>query len=167
MDVAQDGRDRRAGGDAGKVGSMTDKLTLPMWNEQQGYQVAQTIWKQAKAHLNAGRRMVMELRPEKRSDPQNRLLHAAITDIAQQVEWKGQKFTVEVWKRLCVAAWLREKKEQPMLIPALDGNGFDVIFERTSKLSTTQCSELVEWCFAFGAEHEVKFRDRGMGNDQR
>jgi hypothetical protein len=102
--------------------------------------------------------MVLEIKPATRSLEQNALLHAALTDISQQVEWMGKKLSVEIWKRLCMAAWLREKKEQPMLIPALDGNGFDVVFEKTSKLSTTQCSELVEWCFAFGAEHGVKFR---------
>lgn len=146
---------------------MTDKLAMPLWNEVQGHAAMQTIWREAKAHLSAGRRMLVTLTHEKRSTPQNSLLHAALTDISQQVEWMGKKFSVEVWKRLCMAAWLREKQEQPMLIPALDGNGFDIIFERTSKLSTTQCSELVEWCFAFGAEHEVKFRNRGLDDGPR
>lgn len=145
---------------------MAERLSLSLYSAQQGHQAIQEAWRHAKAWLLAGHRLVLEIRPEKRSDAQNRLLHAALADIAQQVEWRGQKFTVEIWKRLCVAAWLREKKEQPMLIPALDGNGFDVIFEKTSKLSTAQCSELVEWCFAFGAEHDVKFRDRGLGDGQ-
>ncbi|MEP6587159.1 MAG: recombination protein NinB [Polaromonas sp.] len=109
----------------------------------------------------------VRIAPVTRSLEQNALLHAALTDISQQVEWMGKKFSVEIWKRLCMASWLREKREQPMLIPALDGNGFDIIFERTSKLSTTQCSELVEWCFAFGVEHEVKFRDRGLDDGHR
>jgi hypothetical protein len=144
---------------------MSDRATIRCWDPVQAHRaMTAQIWPLLKAHLMAGRRMVLTLAPETRSSEQNRLLHAALTDISQQVEWKGQKFTVEIWKRLCVAAWLREKKEQPMLIPALDGNGFDVIFERTSKLSNTQCSELLEWCFAFGADHEVKFRDRGLGD---
>jgi hypothetical protein len=120
--------------------------------------MTKTIWPQLKSALMAGHKMVLEIKPATRSLQQNALLHAALTDISQQVEWMGKKLSVEIWKRLCMAAWLREKKEQPMLIPALDGNGFDVVFEKTSKLSTTQCSELVEWCFAFGAEHGVKFR---------
>ena len=144
---------------------MTDKLTLELHNRQQALAVIKAqLYPYLAATLQSGKRMVLTVAPSTRSLEQNRLLHAALTDISQQVEWKGQKFTVEIWKRLCVAAWLREKKEQPMLIPALDGNGFDVIFERTSKLSNTQCSELLEWCFAFGADHEVKFRDRGLGD---
>ena len=99
------------------------------------------------------------IEPPTRNLAQNALLHGVLTDIAEQVEWHGQKLPMEVWKRLCMAAWLREAGEQPMLIPALDGNGFDVIFEKTSKLSVSQCSELVEWCFAFGVEHGVKFTE--------
>lgn len=102
-----------------------------------------------------------------RSADQNAALHAVLTDIAKQVSWHGQKLSVDVWKRLCTAAWLREKNEQPMMIPALDGKGFDVIFEKTSKLSLTQCSELIEWCFAFGAEHDVKFSAGKMVADDR
>ena len=142
---------------------MAERMTMRLWEPAQAHKSIMHAWAECiKPMLIGGHRLVLEVKPEPRSSEQNRLLHAALTDIAQQVEWMGQKFTVEVWKRLCMASWLREKKEQPMLIPALDGNGFDVIFERTSKLSRTQCSELLEWCFAFGAEHEVKFRERGM-----
>ena len=74
---------------------MSDKLTLPMWEPVQAHKaMTSLIWPRLKAHLSAGRRMVLELRPEKRSDPQNRLLHAALTDISQQVEWMGKKLSV-------------------------------------------------------------------------
>jgi NinB protein len=102
------------------------------------------------------------IEPPTRNLEQNAKLHAVLTDIAEQVEWFGKKLPMEVWKRLCMAAWLRERGEQPTLIPALDGNGFDVIFEKTSKLSVSQCSELVEWCLAFAAEHGVVFDEQVM-----
>ena len=140
-----------------------DKNTIRLWSQAQAAKELPAVWQWIKATTIAGHRLVLEVRPETRSSEQNRLLHAALADIAEQVEWAGKKLSVDVWKRLCTASWLRERKEQPMLIPALDGNGFDIIFERTSKLSATQCSELIEWCFAFGAEHEVKFRYRGLG----
>ncbi len=92
-----------------------------------------------------------------RNTEQNAKLHATLSDIAGQVEWCGKKFSVDVWKRLTTAAWLRENNEQPQMIPALDGNGFDVIFERTSKLTQKQCASLIEWLLAFGAEHDVKW----------
>lgn len=97
------------------------------------------------------------IEPPRRSLDQNAALHAALTDIAEQVEWHGKKLDRDVWKRLCTAAWLREHNEHPELIPALDGKGFDVIFEKTSKLTVAQMSELLEWIYAFGTQNGVKF----------
>lgn len=135
------------------------RAVIRCWEPVQAHRaLTAQAWPMLKAMLVAGHRMVVEVKPETRSLAQNALLHSALTDIANQVEWHGQKFDVVVWKRLCVASWLREKNQTPDLIPALDGNGFDVIYEKTSKLSAAQCSELLEWCFAFGAEHGVKFR---------
>lgn len=101
--------------------------------------------------------VVMESK-DKRSVDQNAALHAALTDIAQQVQHYGQKYPAGVWKRLCTAAWLRENGECPLLIPSLDGMGIDMIFERTSKMSKAQMSSLIDWIHCFGAEHDVKFR---------
>ena len=94
-----------------------------------------------------------------RNDDQNRRCHAMLADIARQAEWAGQKFPAEIWKRLCVAAWLRECGGKPMLIPALDGHGVDIIFERTSKLTVKQMASLIEWLFALGAELGVSWTD--------
>ena len=92
-----------------------------------------------------------------RSGEQNKALHAALADIAAQVEHAGKKWDVLIWKRLLTAAWLRESGDQPQMIPAVDGNGFDVIYERTSKLTVKQCGELIEWVHAFGAEHQSQW----------
>lgn len=104
---------------------------------------------------------VCVVRPPNRSLDQNALLHDALSDIAAQVEWKGARFTLDVWKRLCMASWIRERGGQPELIPALDGNGFDVVYERTSKLTVAQMSEFLEWVTAFGAQNGVTFGKLG------
>ncbi len=101
--------------------------------------------------------MVVQIREATRTSEQNALLHAALTDIAEQVVWHGKKLSVVTWKRLCTASWLREMGEQPELIPALDGNGFDIVFERTSGLTVPQMTALIEWTLAFGAQNGVTF----------
>lgn len=133
-------------------------LSIQLYNPQQAETAWREAWPNVKAQLTAGKRLQLTIKTRTRSLDQNALLHAAISDIANQLEWHGKKLDALVWKRLCVAAWLRENKQTPDLVPALDGNGFDVIYEKTSKLSITQCSELLEWCFAFGVDHGVKFR---------
>lgn len=130
---------------------MSDKLTLHMFNEVQGHQVAQTIWKHAKAHLSAGRRMVMELRPETRSDAQNRRLWAMLSDISTQVDWYGQKLSAEDWKHVLSASLKKQRAVQ-----GLDG-GFVVLGLPTSKMSKAEMSELQTLMEAFGAERGVKF----------
>jgi NinB protein len=135
---------------AGGAG-MSEKLAMPMWNEQQGHQVVQSIWKQAKAHLSAGRRMVLELRPEKRSDPQNRRMWAMLGEIAAQVDWYGQKLTADDWKHVLSASLSKQRA-----VPGIDG-GFVVLGLSTSKMSKAEMTDLQTLMEAFGAERGVKF----------
>jgi len=131
---------------------MSEKLTLPMWNEVQGHQVAQTIWKHAKAHLHAGRRMVLELREEKRSDAQNRRLWAMLTEISQQVDWYGKKLTPEDWKHVFSSS-LRKLE----VVPNLDGTGFVALGTSTSQMTKAEMSDMQTLMEAFGAERCVRF----------
>ncbi len=131
---------------------MSDKLTLPMWNETQGHQVAQTIWKHAKAHLSAGRRMVMELRPETRSDAQNRRLWAMLTDISEQVDWYGKRLTPEDWKHI-----FSSSMKKLDVVPNLDGTGFVALGQQTSKMTKAEMSDMQTLMEAFGADKGVRF----------
>lgn len=93
-----------------------------------------------------------------RNQEQNAKLHAMLTDISNQVEHYGKKWNVLIWKRLCTAAWLREEGENCEMIPAIDGKGFDVIYEKTSHLGIKKCASLINWVQAFGDEHAVKWK---------
>ena len=68
------------------------------------------------------------------------------------------KFNVQIWKRLVVASYLREHGKNPLLIPALDNQGVDIIYEHTATMTKAMMSELIEWCYCFGAENGVQFR---------
>ena len=137
-----------------------NRLVMRLYNAQQGHQAIQQAWAHAKGHLCAGGgRLVLEIKPETRSDKQNRLLHAMLGDIAAQVEWAGAKRDAEVWKRLLVAAWCRARREQVELLPALDGHGVDIVFRRTSQLTRGECAELCDFIGAWCAENGVELRD--------
>lgn len=100
------------------------------------------------------------IKDQDRSGEQNAKLHAMLTDIANQVQHADRRWSVLIWKRLLTAAWLREEGETPQMIPAVDGNGFDVVYERTSKLSVKQCAALITWIEAFGVEHSVRWTQK-------
>lgn len=135
---------------------MAERLTLPLINAQQAHQAIQTAWKHAKGWLMASdTRLTLEIRPEKRSDAQNRLLHACLSEISKQVEWAGARRDVDTWKRLLTAAWLRARGEPIEMLPALDGHGVDIVFRRTSQLTKAECAELSEFVMAWAAERDI------------
>lgn len=132
---------------------MAERLTLSLYNAQQAHQAIQTAWMHAKGWLLAGdQRLTLEIRPEKRSDAQNRRLWAMLADIAAQVDWYGQKLTSEEWKDVFSASLKRTK-----VVPGLDG-GFVVCGQSTSKMTKAEMCELQELMEAFGAEKGVRFR---------
>lgn len=138
---------------------MPDRFTARLWGQVQAHQAIEAAWRYAKPMLLAEHRLVLEVRPETRSDKQNRLLHAMLGDIAAQLEWAGAKRDLEVWKRLLTAAWLRARGESVEILPALDGHGVDVVFRRTSKLTRAECAELCDFISAWAVDRGVEFRD--------
>ena len=137
-----------------------NRLVLRLYNAQQGHQAIKHAWEFAKGWImGSGGAMVLEIKPETRSDKQNRLLHAMLGDIAAQVEWAGAKRDAEVWKRLLVAAWCRARREQVELLPALDGHGVDIVYRRTSQLTRGECAELCDFIGAWCAENGVELRE--------
>lgn len=135
---------------------MPERLTLHLLDPVQAHKAFAHAWTEcAKPMLIAGHRLLLEIKPAKRSSPQNARLHAMFTELSTHLRWHGQKLPMEVWKRLCMAAWMREERQSPQLVPALDGHGVDIIYERTSRLSAAECGRLMEWVEAFAAEQGV------------
>lgn len=139
---------------------MAERITLSLYNPQQAYQAIATVWQECvKPMVSAGHRMTLEAKPETRSLPQNARLHKMLTELSIKATWHGQKLPMVTWKRLCMAAWMREEKQSPQLIPALDGNGVDIVYERTSNLSKDECGKLMTWVEAFAAEQGINLME--------
>jgi NinB protein len=85
----------------------------------------------------------------KRNLDQSAKLHALIGEIAEARTWAGKKWDAEVWKRLLIAAFLRTQNEAPMMLPALDNHGMEMIYKRSSDLTRRECSELIEFIEAW------------------
>lgn len=102
--------------------------------------------------------VVITLGRKRRSLDQNAKLHAAIRDVAKQVEWFGAKRPVEDWKVIFVSALRREQGVQAEVVPGLNGELVPVGY-RTSKLSKQDCSDLIEMVHAFGSRHGVEWGD--------
>ncbi len=95
----------------------------------------------------------VKIQPPTRSLEQNAALWAALSDVAEQVEWYGRKLTAEDWKHVFSASL---KKQD--VVPGLHGD-FVVLGVSTSKMTKAEMSDLIELIRAFGVERGVMFGD--------
>lgn len=139
-------------------------MAIQCWEPVQAHKaLTLQLWPLLKSMLMAGNRMVLEARPQVRSNPENRMLHALIGEIAKQKEWGGKKHDIEVWKRLLVSAWCRARGDHITILPALDGQGVDIVPVRTSKLSRAECAELITFVQSWAAMNGVTMVDYETG----
>jgi hypothetical protein len=92
-------------------------------------------------------------RGQTRTSEQNRLMWAVLTDIAEQVDWYGQRLENWEWKDVFTASLKRQK-----VVPGLDG-GFVVCGTSTSKMTIPEMTDVIELAMAFGAEKGVVFSE--------
>lgn len=85
----------------------------------------------------------------KRSDAQNDLMWSRLTDISRQVVWYGEKLSPEDWKDVLTAG-LRKAR----VVPGIEG-GFVVLGLRTSTMSVSEMTALLDLMEAFAAERGV------------
>ena len=138
---------------------MADRLVLRLHNAQQAHRAIQQAWAHAKGYLMAsGAPMVLEVRPETRSDRQNRLLHALFGDVARQAEWLGKKRTPEEWKLLFVSGHAVATKQGADLVPGLEGE-FLNLRESTARMGKARMASLLDYVMAWAVEHGVELRE--------
>lgn len=119
----------------------------------QAHRVHADAWMWIKSMLAAGHRLTVEIKPETRSTAQNSRMWAMLAEIANQVEWYGQKLNSTDWKHIFSASLKKQRA-----VPGLDG-GFVVLGLSTSKMTIAEMAELMTLMEAFGAEKGVKFND--------
>ena len=139
---------------------MSEKLSMPLYNEQQGHAAVMTIWRQAKAHLSAGRRMLLTLAPETRSTAQNALMWSCLTDLSNQVTWFGKNLTPDGWKD-----WITGHLDGQELHPNIDGTGF-ISIQRgrsTSKMTKAELTAVIDLAHAFGSDKDVIWSPTSLG----
>lgn len=104
------------------------------------------------AVMSAPENWVVRIAEATRSGEQNDLLHAELQEIADVVLWAGEKLDVESWKRLMTAGWCRAIGKSASIYPAVEGQGFDVIYQRTSTLSKGEMTDLIAFIQAWKAD---------------
>lgn len=146
---------------------MRDRLTLLLKSPEQGHIAITSAWKQAKQVLADGRRLVLEIRPERRQERHSRHFHSLINQISDQVG--GDLAATDDAKRILISAFrldtLRDAQfcdEWARFGDLRMGRGLRgevVMLGTQSKDFTDKLARgFIEWLYAFGAEHNVKFK---------
>lgn len=102
---------------------------------------------------NAPDDAVVSISAPKRSNDQNALMWAILSDVSR-AKPEGRCATTDVWKSLFMQACGHAVQFEV----GLDGAPFPTGF-RTSKLRKEQMSELIEFIYEYGARHGVKFSE--------
>lgn len=97
---------------------------------------------------------VLNIREAKRTNDQNAAMWAKLSDISR-AKPEGRMHTPEVWKCLFMQACGHAVQFEM----GLDGTPFPVGF-RSSRMTKTQMSDLLEFITEYGARHGVQFTDQ-------
>lgn len=117
--------------------------------------------------IDRGNPFNLTIQEPTRSDRQNALLHAQISDISKQLQHLGQNLPLEFWKAGLVDLFEQAKLDNSEklrfpseIMPALDNSGrFISLRASTAKFSVKEANEFIEFLFLYGAENGVKFAD--------
>ncbi len=97
---------------------------------------------------------VVRISEPTRSLESNAKMWAMLADISVQTDWHGIKLNAEEWKDLLSAGLVQSR-----VVPNLEGNGFVILGQRTSKLTKSQFAALIELLYAFGTERGVTWSE--------
>lgn len=132
-------------------------------------------YRHAEKALEAGGAYEVCVRLINKSRDQEEHYHALIGDVADQYEHYGRKFDAEDMKRLLVAAFKHETRDDEVnypgfkalwaqmgelrIAPALSGDGFVTLGDQTRKFPKKLACGFITWLYAFMAENGIHCTD--------
>lgn len=136
---------------------MSDRLEILLHNRAQAWSVIQSqLFPFLKEAMQAGRRWVLTIRLETRTQAQNRLMWPLLTAFSEQLEWpvngRMTKLTPDEFKDVLSAGFHGESVRLAM---GLNG-GVVMLGQRTSKFTKPQFAEWIEFLYATAADRGVR-----------
>lgn len=136
---------------------MSDRLEILLHNRAQAWSVIQSqLFPFLKEAMQAGRRWVLTLKLETRTQAQNRLMWPLLTAFSEQLEWpvngRMTKLTPDEFKDVLSAGFHGEAVRLAM---GLNG-GVVMLGQRTSKFTKPQFAEWIEFLYATAADRGVR-----------
>jgi hypothetical protein len=135
---------------------MSETLTIELVNRVQAWTAIKAqVFPFLSAALQGGHRWILTLKPETRTQAQNRLMWPLLTAFSKQLQWPINGYMVNMepddWKDVLTAAF---RGETVRLAMGLNG-GVVMLGQRTSKFTKAQFSEWIEFLHATAADRGV------------
>lgn len=115
---------------------------------------------------------VVTVAPPTRSNLQNEKLHAMIGDIAKQFKFLNRLWDSESMKRMLVAQFRSETKDDAELswlwdsmgtmemVPSLDMTGIVMLGWQTRRFPKKLAMAFIDWLDCFGDEHNIQWSEK-------
>ena len=136
---------------------MSESLTIELHSRQQAWAAIKAqVFPFLATAMQDSRRWILTIKPETRSQAQNRLMWPILQEFSNQLEWPINGHMVKMepddWKDVLTAAF---KRETVRLAMGLDG-GVVMLGQRTSKFTKAEFSEWTEFLYSTAAARGVK-----------
>jgi hypothetical protein len=103
---------------------------------------------------NAPLGKVVIIQDPTRTTDQNSKMWPMLNDLSKQVVWHGFVLSDDEWKDFATATLKKQK-----IVPNMDCSGFIAVGGKTSKLSKSKMSDLIEIIYMLGAQNDVAWSE--------
>ncbi len=140
-DVARTGAER--------VGeAMTHTVTISTAQHAASVLASAAEW--IKRRVMAGRSVRLSLSEERRTLPQNSLIHPTVAELAKAMDRPTDKESLRKLRYLLLEQWRAETGRMPLFERSIDGLRWVEVSTGTSDLDKPDCSEFIDWMMAQG-----------------
>ena len=135
-------------------------MKYKLYEEKQAHATMLSVWAKVKETLYSGKKVVLEITEESRSDPQNKKFHAIIGQIAKQAEHAGSKWDMEAWKRLLIDQWAKDSgRSRGDLVGSLDGGDVIQLGIQSRKFTKAEGADFIEWLLMWSATNGIDIKE--------
>ncbi len=135
-------------------------MKYKLYEKTQAHTVMLAVWEKIKHSLDGGKKVILEISEENRSDPQNKKYHAIIGQIAKQASHAGAQWDTESWKRLLIDQWAKDTGiSRGELVASLDGGDVIQLGLQSRKFTKAEGADFIEWLLAWSAQNGIDIKE--------
>ncbi len=127
--------------------------TTTLYSQQQFGEVLESMCAWVQRRLADGKKVTLTVADEKRSLPQNHMIHPVVRRIAKAAGRPTDEADLTKLRYLLLEQWRHETNRPPMFERSIDGLRWVSVTRGTSDLDKPDCSEFIDWLLAFEAQH--------------